>query len=84
MKNKRIYAWVRTKKDKIGHLFEFPLVELLKGEEIQLVIGNYKVKLFISDKGLSHEDITGYSCIGTIEEPNEWLKELCERKKQAE
>lgn len=83
MKNKRIYARVKNNK-KEAHLFEFPLVEIFKGDNIRLKINNCEVTLFIEDKGLSHEEIDGYGSWGTIEEPNAWLKELRERQKQAE
>ena len=83
MKDKRIYARVKNNKKEV-HLFEFPLVEILKGDNIRLKIDNCEVTLFIDDKGLSNEDIVGYGSWGTIEEPNAWLKELCQRKKQAE
>ena len=82
MKNKRIYARVKNDKQE-AHLFEFPLLHILNGDQIRLKIGNFEVKLFIDDKGLSNEDIVGYGSCGTIRD-SEWLRELCQRKKQAE
>ena len=83
MKDKRIYARVKNNK-KEAHLFEFPLLHILNGEQIRLKIGNCEVKLFIDDKGLSNEDIVGYGSCGSICDHDEWLRELCERQKQAE
>ena len=83
MINKRIYARVKNNK-KEAHLFEFPLLHILNGDCIRLEIDKCKVTLFIADKGLSHEEIDGYGSQGTIYDPKEWLRELCERQKQAE
>ena len=83
MKNKRIYARVKNNEKEI-HLFEFPLLEVLRGDNVKLKIGKTEVTLFIDDKGLSREVIDKYACWGDIENPNEWLKELLERRKQAE
>ena len=84
MKNKRIYVKVKNKDEKEAHLFEFPIGELFSGSVIQLCAKGCKTTLFIDDKGHSKEDITSFSCIGEIQECDDYVRELIVRKKQAE